>query len=139
MKWYQNRFSISPKPRGCHIITRDVCQAIPEIREITKGLCHLFIQHTSASLTINENADPAVLRDMEMAASEIAPETLPYIHIEEGKDDMPAHVKSSMFGCDITIPIQDGKLGLGTWQGIYIMEHRDHGGRRNIIGTVYGI
>ncbi|MBF0440705.1 MAG: YjbQ family protein [Oligoflexales bacterium] len=138
MKWFQNTFSLKPYPRGCHLITSQVVAANPEIAKVRMGLFHLFIKHTSASITINENADPDVRTDMEMAASTLVPEVLPYTHTCEGVDDMPAHVKSSIFGFDITIPIREGRLELGTWQGIYLMEHRDSAGPRKLVATISG-
>jgi secondary thiamine-phosphate synthase enzyme len=111
---------------------------LPELRQCGVGLLHLFLQHTSASLSINENADPDVPRDLESALSAIATEDFPYRHTCEGPDDMPAHVKSSLVGCSLTIPIRDGRLLLGTWQGIYLCEHRAHGGRRRVVATIWG-
>src|SRR5215813_4803061 len=137
-EWIQKEFTLRARPRGFHLIPREVLDHLPETREIEAGLLHLFIQHTSASLTINENADPDVRRDMEMAANRIVPETLPYVHTIEGPDDMPAHVKASLMGSSVSIPIGSGKLLLGTWQGIYLCEHRNHGGRRNVVVTVWG-
>lgn len=112
--------------------------SLPELREVRIGLLHLFIQHTSASLSINENADPDVPADLERSLSAIAPEDFPYRHTLEGPDDMPAHVKASLLGCSLTIPIRDGRLCLGTWQGIYLCEHRQQGGRRRIVATLWG-
>jgi secondary thiamine-phosphate synthase enzyme len=138
MPWIQRRIELKPRPRGFHVITREIVDALPEIRKINVGLLHLFLQHTSASITINENADPDVPHDLENSFSAIAPESFPYRHTCEGPDDMPAHVKSSMLGCSHSIPIADGQLCLGTWQGIYLCEHRNHGGRRKVIATIQG-
>jgi secondary thiamine-phosphate synthase enzyme len=138
MAWYQNTVKLTPFPRGFHLITSQVLEALPDLKKIRVGLLHVFIQHTSASLTINENADPDVPRDMESALSAIAPEDFPYIHTIEGPDDMPAHVKSSLMGSSVTIPIQDGWLALGTWQGIYLCEHRNRGGARKLVLTLQG-
>jgi secondary thiamine-phosphate synthase enzyme len=138
MPWIQRKIELKERPRGFHIVTREILQALPEIREIRVGLLHLFLQHTSASLTINENADSDVPLDMESSFNAIAPEDFPYRHTCEGPDDMPAHVKSSMIGCELTIPITNGQPQLGTWQGIYLCEHRNHIGRRKIIATLWG-
>jgi secondary thiamine-phosphate synthase enzyme len=138
MPWIQRRIELKEQPRGFHIVTREILQALPEIREIRVGLLHLFLQHTSASLSINENADSDVPLDLENSFNAIAPEEFPYRHTCEGPDDMPAHVKSSMIGCELTIPITNGQPQLGTWQGIYLCEHRNHIGRRKIIATLWG-
>jgi secondary thiamine-phosphate synthase enzyme len=138
MAWHQYRIELTPRPRGIHTITREVIAAIPDLNRLKTGLLHLFIQHTSASLTINENADPDVPIDLESALSAIAPENFPYRHTCEGPDDMPAHVKGSLMGCELTIPIRDGQLCLGTWQGIFLCEHRNRGGRRRLIATLSG-
>jgi secondary thiamine-phosphate synthase enzyme len=137
--WYQKAFALAAKPRGFHLITNEVTSQLPELIEIEMGLMHLFIQHTSASLTINENADPDVRVDMETYLNQIAPEAgLPLTHTLEGPDDMPAHVKSSLLGASVSVPIQGGKLALGTWQGIYLCEHRNRGGTRQIVATLNG-
>ena len=125
-------------PRGFHIITQHVVAAVPELREMNVGLLHVFIRHTSASLTINENADPDVPVDLESSFAAIAPEDFPYRHTCEGPDDMPAHVKAAMLGCSLSIPVSGGALALGTWQGIYLCEHRRHGGRRKLVVTLWG-
>jgi secondary thiamine-phosphate synthase enzyme len=138
MPWIQRKIELKERPRGFHIVTREILQALPEIREIHVGLLHLFLQHTSASLTINENADSDVPLDMETSFNTITPEDFPYRHTCEGPDDMPAHVKSSMIGCELTIPITSGQPNLGTWQGIYLCEHRNHIGRRKVIATLWG-
>ena len=136
--WHQTEISLPAKQRGFHIITRHVVDALPELKSIEVGLLHVFIKHTSASLTINENADPDVQVDMEAAMNHIAPEDFPYVHTCEGPDDMPAHVKSSLMGASVTIPVNKGQLQLGTWQGIYLCEHRNHGGSRRLVLTLQG-
>lgn len=137
--WQQKRIMLRPKPRGFHLITAEILEQIPQINQIDIGLLHLFIQHTSASLTINENADPTVRTDFESHINQMVPENCDYfIHTYEGPDDMPAHIKSSLFGSELSIPIGQGKLLLGTWQGIYLGEHRNMGGQRNIIATIHG-
>ena len=138
MPWHQQILSLSAQPRGFHLITPQVVRALPEIAQVRVGMLHVFIQHTSASLTINENADADVRTDMEMAMNAIAPEDLPYVHTIEGPDDMPAHVKASLMGSSVTIPVTDGRLALGTWQGIYLCEHRNHGGPRKLVLTLWG-
>lgn len=136
--WHQTEISLPAKSRGFHIITRHVLEALPELKSIEVGLLHVFIKHTSASLTINENADPDVQIDMEAAMNHIAPEDFPYVHTCEGPDDMPAHVKSSLMGASVTVPVKKGQLQLGTWQGIYLCEHRNHGGSRRLVLTLQG-
>ena len=138
MPWTQRTFALPPYPRGLHLITREVVAALPELAATTVGLLHVFIQHTSASLTINENADPDVRVDLEASLNAIAPEDFPYVHTLEGPDDMPAHVKASLLGSSVSIPVAQGRLLLGTWQGIYLCEHRNHGGRRNLVLTLQG-
>lgn len=138
MPWFQRDVTLSPRQRGCHLVTREVLAAIPELADVRIGLLHVFIQHTSASLTINENADRDVRVDLEMALNRLAPEDWPYVHTLEGSDDMPAHVKASLFGSSLSIPVRDGKLLLGTWQGIYLCEHRNHGGGRRLVLTLQG-
>ncbi|MFM8493980.1 MAG: secondary thiamine-phosphate synthase enzyme YjbQ [Planctomycetia bacterium] len=138
MAWLQEHVRLAPRRRGFHLITAEVEAALPGLSRVRFGLLHVFIQHTSASLCINENADPDVPRDLEMAFNEIAREDFPYIHTVEGPDDMPAHVKAAMLGSSVTVPITDGRLCLGTWQGIYLCEHRDHGGPRRLVLTVHG-
>lgn len=139
MIWEQKSIRLGPYPRGFHLITQHVERAIPELSQVRIGWLQLFLQHTSASLTINENADPDVRVDFEMAMNRVVPESLPYIHTIEGPDDMPAHIKSSMLGASLLIPIQDGRLALGTWQGIYLCEHRDAATPRSIVLTMQGI
>jgi secondary thiamine-phosphate synthase enzyme len=138
MPWYQQEIRLPAFRRGFHLITDEVCAAVPELREITIGLMHVFILHTSASLSINENADPDVPRDLETAFNLIAREDLPYRHTMEGPDDMPAHVKASMLGSSVTVPIRNGRPVLGTWQGIYLCEHRNRAGSRRVVVTVQG-
>lgn len=138
MSWYQREISLRARARGFHLVTEEVLDGIPELPKIKAGLLHVFIKHTSASLTINENADPDVPRDLEMAFNKIAPENFPYIHTIEGPDDMPAHVKASMMGSSVTIPVGNGRLILGTWQGIFLCEHRNHGVSRKLVLTLQG-
>jgi secondary thiamine-phosphate synthase enzyme len=139
MKIYQQPLQLRQRKRGFHLITTEVIQAIPQITEINTGICQVFIQHTSASLTINENADPTVRRDFEMYFNKVVPENDPdYIHNDEGPDDMPAHLKAALLDCTVTIPIRNGRLALGTWQGIYLCEHRNRGMSRNLLITVWG-
>jgi secondary thiamine-phosphate synthase enzyme len=137
--WIQKEFYLSDKRRGFHLVTDEVLANIPELKNITKGLVHIFIKHTSASLTINENADPTVRMDFESHFNKSIPENAPYYrHDTEGPDDMPAHLKSSLLGSSLTIPVTNGALNLGTWQGIYLCEHRNRGGRRKIVVTAWG-
>ncbi|EOV5436440.1 TPA: YjbQ family protein [Vibrio parahaemolyticus] len=137
--WIQKEINLRPRERGFHLITEEVESSIRELRQIRAGLLNIFIKHTSASLTINENADPTVRADFEQYFNHVAPENEPYYqHIFEGSDDAPAHFKSSILGSSIQIPITNGKLNLGTWQGIYLGEHRNHGGRRTIVITLCG-
>ena len=138
MAWHQHRLTLPAYRRGFHIITRNVIEAIPELPSMKVGLLHVFIQHTSASVSINENADPDVPRDLESSFNAIAPEDFPYVHTCEGPDDMPAHVKSALLGNSVTIPVSHGRLCLGTWQGIYLCEHRNHGGQRSLVLTLQG-
>ena len=134
----QKEFSLTAKRRGCHLITQEILANLPRPLPQT-GLLHLFVKHTSCALSINENADPDVRSDMEQIMHNIVPEHEPYYdHVLEGADDMPAHAKSSLFGVSLTIPITDGRLNLGTWQGIYLCEFRDYGGARRIVATIYG-
>ncbi len=139
MGWAQKEFALSPKRRGFHLVTSEVMGHLPEIRSVGKGVLHLFIKHTSASLTLNENADPSVRGDMEGHFNQAVPENAPYYeHVTEGSDDMPAHIKASILGSSVTIPISDGQLNLGTWQGIYLCEHRNSGGAREVVATIFG-
>jgi secondary thiamine-phosphate synthase enzyme len=138
MPWFQKQITLPQRRRGFHLITREIVQALPELANIRVGLLHVFIMHTSASLTINENADPDVPVDLESSFNAIAPESFPYIHTCEGPDDMPAHVKASLLGSSVTVPVSNGRLVLGTWQGIYLCEHRNHGGSRRLTLTLQG-
>ncbi len=136
--WHQTTLTLPPFPRGFHLVTRAVLDAVPELRRVKVGLLHVFIRHTSASLTVNENADPDVRTDFETAMNAAVPEDLPYVHTVEGPDDMPAHVKASLLGASVTVPIRDGEPAFGMWQGIYLCEHRDAGGRRSLVLTLWG-
>ncbi|WP_109410070.1 secondary thiamine-phosphate synthase enzyme YjbQ [Proteus genomosp. 4] len=137
--WLQKNIMLNARPRGFHLITQALIQELPELRQYKIGIAHFFIQHTSASLTINENADPTVRSDFESFFNQSVKEDEDYyLHTYEGSDDMPAHIKSSLLGQSVTIPISQGELNLGTWQGIYLGEHRDRGGRRRIIVTLQG-
>jgi secondary thiamine-phosphate synthase enzyme len=138
MPWTQQTVTLPARERGFHLITREILANLPELARISTGLLHVFIQHTSASLTINENADPDVQADLETSFSAIAPEDFPYQHTMEGPDDMPAHVKAALLGSSVTIPVANGQLCLGTWQGIYLCEHRNNGGRRRLVLTLWG-
>lgn len=139
MKLYQKEITLPPYERGFHLITAHILNNFSALTEIKAGILQIFIKHTSASLTINENADPTVREDFESQFNEMVPENAPYYqHTVEGPDDMPAHIKNSLLGNTISIPITAGKMNLGTWQGIYLCEHRNHGGGRKIILTVFG-
>ena len=139
MSWFQKEITLTPKRRGFHLITREVVAAVPEMSRYHIGMAWLFIKHTSASLTINENADPDVRLDMESHFNVMVPENAPYyVHTLEGPDDMPAHLKSSLLGCSLNLPISRGRLNLGTWQGIYLCEHRDHASSRKLVVTLQG-
>ncbi|MCO6475937.1 MAG: YjbQ family protein [Phaeodactylibacter sp.] len=134
----QKEFSLPPYPRGYHLITGEVLRQLPEGLP-SRGILHLFIKHTSAALTVNENADPDVRTDFESVFNHIVPENLPFLtHTIEGPDDMPAHIKAAMIGSSVSIPITNGRPNLGTWQGIYLCEFRNHGGSRKLVATVYG-
>jgi len=139
MNIFQKALLLNPKKRGFHLITAEILHAFPQIREIKAGICQIFIQHTSASLTINENADPTVRKDFEMFFNKAVPEDDPdYQHDYEGSDDMPAHLKASLLGSSVMIPIKNGKFALGIWQGVYLCEHRDFGGERSLMLTAWG-
>lgn len=138
MPWYQKTIKLPPKRRGFHLVTPQILEAMPEIRKIRIGLLHVFIQHTSASLCINENADPDVRTDLESSLNDIVPESFPYVHTLEGPDDMPAHIKAALIGNSVSIPLEEGQPLLGAWQGIYLCEHRNHGGARSVVVTVQG-
>jgi secondary thiamine-phosphate synthase enzyme len=137
--WAQHEIRLQPRPRGFHLVTREVAGALPELDRLRVGLAHLFIRHTSASLTLNENASPDVRADFDAWFDRAVPEQAPYwTHTVEGPDDMPAHVKASLLGPSLSLPVSDGRLALGTWQGIYLCEHRDHGGARTLLATLWG-
>ena len=139
MKIYQQSLRLRERKRGYHLVTEEVIRAVPEIGRIKTGMCQVFIQHTSASLCINEDADPTVRQDFEMYFNKSVPENDPgYIHNDEGPDDMPAHLKAAILGSSVTIPITNGRLALGTWQGIYLCEHRNHGHSRSVVITAWG-
>jgi secondary thiamine-phosphate synthase enzyme len=136
--WVQRAIELQPKPRGFHLVTREVVDALPELDDFVVGVLHLHCTHTSASLTLNENASPAVRRDFETWVNQAVPEDFEWTHTLEGRDDMPAHVKAALMGPSLTLPISDGNLALGTWQGIYLCEHRDRGGPRRLVATAWG-
>ncbi|HEX2411584.1 MAG TPA: secondary thiamine-phosphate synthase enzyme YjbQ [Solirubrobacteraceae bacterium] len=137
--WAQREITLRPRPRGFHLITDEIVSGIPELREITVGLAHLFLRHTSASLTLNENASPDVRRDFESWFDAAVAEDASYwTHTLEGPDDMPAHIKASLLGPALQLPVRDGRLALGTWQGVYLCEHRDRGGSRSLLVTLTG-
>jgi len=137
--WIQREISLEGRPRGFHLVTREVLGALPELGEVAVGLLHLLILHTSASLALNENASPDVRRDFESYFNAAVPEDAGYwTHTLEGADDMPAHIKASLLGPSLTLPISGGRLALGTWQGIYLCEHRNRGGSRSVVATVWG-
>ena len=137
--WLQREITLAQRPRGFHLVTREVSEAMPEIRELRAGLAHLFILHTSASLTLNENASPDVRADFDAFFDHAVPEDAPYwTHTDEGPDDMPAHIKASLLGPSLSLPVSQGRLALGTWQGIYLCEHRDRGGSRKLLVTLTG-
>ena len=139
MQFFQKEIQLKQYTRGYHIITETILKAMPQIKEINVGQLQVFIKHTSASLTINENADPTVRVDFESHVNKMIPENMPYYkHDYEGADDMPAHIKSSMLGCSVLIPVTNGQLNLGTWQGIYLGEHRNYGGSRKLVLTLFG-
>jgi secondary thiamine-phosphate synthase enzyme len=137
--WHQTQIRLKPRPRGFHLITSELVAALPELARFKIGLAHFFIQHTSASLAVNENADPDVRGDLTRWFDRAVPENAPYFqHTAEGPDDMPAHVKSVLTGPSLTLPVTGGRLALGTWQGVYLCEHRDHGGARSVTITLWG-
>ena len=139
MNTVQKEITLSPKRRGFHLVTREIVEQVKELSEYSVGIAHIFICHTSASLTINENVSPEVREDFESHFNELVPENAPYyVHTLEGPDDMPAHIKASILGSSVTVPVKDGRLNLGTWQGIYLCEHRNHGGPRKLIVTIIG-
>ncbi|HUA03359.1 MAG TPA: secondary thiamine-phosphate synthase enzyme YjbQ [Solirubrobacteraceae bacterium] len=137
--WVQREIELEPRPRGFHLVTREVVGALPELAEVSVGLLHLLIEHTSASLALNENASPDVRHDFETYFNVAVPEDAPYwTHTLEGADDMPAHIKAALLGPSLTLPIARGRLALGTWQGIYLCEHRNRGGSRSVVATMFG-
>ena len=138
MIWSQHEITLRPRSRGVHLVTPEIVEALPELRELRIGLAHLFLRHTSASLTLNENASPDVRRDFESWLNAAVPEDFAWTHTLEGPDDMPAHVKASLMGASLSLPIAGGRLALGTWQGIYLCEHRDRGGPRSLLVTLTG-
>lgn len=137
---FQKEITLKPKPRGFHLITSEILAQLPELKNIATGIAHVFIKHTSASLTVNENADPSVRADMETYFNKIVPECDArfYEHTLEGTDDMTSHIKASILGSSVTVPVSNGKFNLGTWQGIYLCEHRNYGGARKIVVTLIG-
>ncbi|MCC2657532.1 MAG: hypothetical protein K0Q76_2640 [Panacagrimonas sp.] len=137
--WHQTDIRLRPRARGFHLVTDEIVAALPALRGIETGLLHLFLQHTSAALTINENADPTVRKDFERWFDQAVPDGAPYFrHVDEGAEDMPAHIKSSLLSCELHVPIGHGRLRLGTWQGIYLCEHRDEASARHIVATIQG-
>jgi secondary thiamine-phosphate synthase enzyme len=139
MVWMQTEIALAPRPRGFHLVTDELLRGIPDLARVRVGVAHFFIQHTSASLCINENADPSVRADLESSFNHLAPENAPYYrHTTEGPDDMPAHVKAALIGTAVSVPITNGRLNLGTWQGIYLCEHRHRGGARRVVATIAG-
>ena len=137
--WVQRELRLRPRPRGFHLVTDEVLAGMPELGEVRAGLAHLFLRHTSASLTLNENASPDVRRDFASWFDEAVPEDAPFwTHTIEGPDDMPAHIMASLLGPALTLPVRDGRLALGMWQGVYLCEHRESGGPRSLLVTVYG-
>lgn len=140
MKFYQHEIKLKAVPRGFHLITKEITDAIPEIKNIVAGMLQIFIKHTSASLTVNENADPTVRVDFESHMNHMVPENAPYyMHTYEGPDDMPAHIKASLMGTSVQLPITNGRLNLGIWQGIYLCEHRNSAKSRNLVITAFGV
>ncbi len=138
MSWSQIHIDLKPRPRGVHLVTHEIVDALPALRDLRIGLAHIFIRHTSASLTLNENASPDVRRDFESWFDAAVPEDFAWTHTLEGPDDMPAHVKAALMGTSLSLPISGGRLALGTWQGIYLCEHRDRGGPRSLVATLTG-
>ena len=138
MSWSQHEITLRPRPRGVHLVTSEIVEALPELKDLRIGLAHLFLRHTSASLTLNENASPDVRRDFESWLNVAVPEDFAWTHTLEGSDDMPAHVKASLMGASLSLPIAGGRLALGTWQGVYLCEHRDRGGPRSLLVTLTG-
>ena len=140
MKFYQKQIHLGSRSRGFHLVTDEIVAAFPELRELNSGMMQVFIQHTSASLTLNENADPSVRIDLERHMNQLVPENQDYYtHTYEGSDDMPAHIKASLMGSSILLPVTKGRLNIGIWQGIYLCEHRDHGGSRRLVLSAWGV
>lgn len=137
-RWSQHQIILAERPRGIHLITDEVLRQLPEIYDLKVGLVHFFLQHTSASLAINERVDEEVRTDLERYLTELAPEKGPYTHNYEGPDDMPGHIKAVLIGAEVTVPIANGRLSFGAWQGLYLCEHRNNGGRRRLIVTIHG-
>ncbi len=139
MNWLQKEITLTPKRRGFHLVTQEIERQLPQIQTFSVGIAHIFIQHTSASLSLNENADPTVRTDLESHFNQMVPENAPYYrHTYEGSDDMPAHIKAAMLGSSLSIPISQGRLNLGTWQGVYLCEHRNHARSRRLVVTLFG-
>jgi secondary thiamine-phosphate synthase enzyme len=138
VSWSQREITLRPRPRGVHLVTPEIVEAVPELSDLRIGLAHLFLRHTSASLTLNENASPDVRRDFESWLNVAVPEDFAWTHTLEGPDDMPAHIKASLMGASLSLPISGGRLALGTWQGVYLCEHRDRGGPRSLLVTLAG-
>ena len=139
MAWHQTVIRLKPRSRGFHLVTDEVVRALPELGRLRVGIAHFFLQHTSASLSVNENADPDVRADLDRWLDRAVPDNAPYfVHTAEGPDDMPAHVKSGVMGVSLSVPVRDGRLALGTWQGLYLGEHRDEGGSRSVVVTLFG-
>jgi secondary thiamine-phosphate synthase enzyme len=138
MSFSQHHIDLKPRPRGVHLVTHEIVDALPDLRKLRVGLAHIFIRHTSASLTLNENASPDVRRDFETWLNVAVPEDFAWTHTLEGPDDMPAHIKASLMGPSLTLPVTGGRFALGTWQGIYLCEHRDRGGSRSLLVTLDG-
>ena len=138
MTWLQRQITLREQPRGVHLITREIVDQVPELSKLSTGLAHLFLRHTSASLTLNENASPDVRHDFESWLNAAVSEDFAWTHTLEGRDDMPAHIKASLMGPSLTLPVADGRLALGTWQGVYLCEHRDRGGPRSLLVTLFG-
>ncbi|HEY3020502.1 MAG TPA: secondary thiamine-phosphate synthase enzyme YjbQ [Solirubrobacteraceae bacterium] len=137
--WQQRQIRLRPRPRGFHLVTDEIVDAVPELRRLRIGLAHLFLRHTSASLTLNENASPDVRRDFATWFDRAVPDGADYfVHTLEGPDDMPAHIKASLTDASLLLPVANGRLALGTWQGVYLCEHRDHGGARSLLVTLFG-
>ena len=138
MTWLQRQITLREQPRGVHLITREIVDQLPDLSELSTGLAHLFLRHTSASLTLNENASPDVRHDFETWLNAAVSEDFAWTHTLEGRDDMPAHIKASLMGPSVMLPVADGRLALGTWQGVYLCEHRDRGGPRSLLVTLFG-